>query len=246
MPETIKAKITKIIPLAPLAKAVYILPERKINFQPGQFLMLELELQQRKDFKLKKNAPAKQKRAFSISSSPSNDEIEFTIKQTKKSPFVSRYFTDYIQVGETIQISQPMGKFIFDETSPYSLFLAAGSGIASFMSMLRYAEEKKLSNTITLIYSNKTEKDILWKNELKNLTKNNQNIKVQFTLTHEKNAKYLQGRIKKKMLQEYFKSTPKEQTTYYLCGPLPFVKDMREKLLDLGVSSEQTKQEIYN
>lgn len=187
----------------------------------------------------------KYKRAFSISSSPRSRYIEFTVKKTHE-PFVSKYLVDHAKIGEKITFEKPIGKFLLDEKNNSILFIAAGSGIAPIISMIRHVDNKKLKNKITLFYSNKTEQDILWKSELQRIAKNNTNISINFNLTNEKSKRYNFGRISKIILHDYFKKSPKEQTLCYLCGPLLFVKDMRKKLLNLGISSEKIKQEIYD
>jgi ferredoxin-NADP reductase len=234
MPYKYSAHLKEIIRLSPTAKALRFIPRKRIHFIPGQFLMIE--------FKINKS---KHKRVFSISSSPFQKYIEFTIKKTKD-PFVSEYLVDHAKIGKSIYFNAPLGKFTFNEASPYSLFLAAGSGIAPFMSMLRYAEEKKLKNKIMLFYSNKTQQDILWREELQKLTNHNKNIQIKFTLTNEKNTKYLQGRITKKILQEYFKKNLIQKTNCYICGPPEFVNRYYNIILKIGVSKEKINVEAYN
>ena len=72
----INVKVIEIIKLSETAKAIRFIPNKKLDFLPGQFIMLNIEL----------NGEI-QKRAFSLSSIPLDNYLEITVKKTKD-PFV--------------------------------------------------------------------------------------------------------------------------------------------------------------
>lgn len=240
--------VQEIIPLSPTAKALRYIPPQPISFEPGQFFMVEFYLKQENGFVIKDNKSPLQKRAFSISSSPQDLYLELTVKKTQD-PFVAAYLVDYLQVGERALFTGPYGHFCFSpiNTKTHLLFLAAGSGIAPIMSMLRYIETNQLPLEMHLIFSNKTEEEILWRSEIESIAKRN-NMKHTFTLTQdETNAlwKGSRGRIDQTLIHNAVKAWPREQVDCYLCGPLTFIREMERLLQDEGIPLGNIKKEIY-
>ena len=228
-------EVLKLITLSKTAKAIQFKLTQPFQFQPGQFVMLQLDLEKTKKFKVN-NKSSTQKRAFSMSSSPlQKDYLEITVKTTED-PFFSDYLINYLEVGEIINVSGPHGIFYFNEktSSKNVMLIGAGSGISPLMSILRYIKEKKLNINTHLIFSNKTKEEILWKEEIEQYPHT-------FTLTRE-NWNGKTGRINKEMIQENLK----ENTDFYLCGPPLFVKDIEKILIELKIDKKNIKKEIYN
>ncbi len=72
-----------------------------------------------------------------------------------------------MQTGTLLKVKGPNGNFIFDEeVKDNPVFIAGGTGIAPIMSMIRYIIDKELSYQVTLIYSAKNIKNILFYQEL--------------------------------------------------------------------------------
>jgi len=238
-------KISEIIELSPTAKAVRVDLEGKLfNFQPGQFVMIELNLEKTGKFKVNDGKKRIQKRPFSMSSTPLQQKyLEITVKTTEDA-FVSDYFVNYLQPNELVAVTGPFGKFYFDEknTKKNIMLIGAGSGISPLMSILRHVHQKKFPINIHMIYSNKIEKEILWRKEIEKLSEN-ENISCEFTLTKEKWSGTT-GRINKEMIRK--SNFNLEDTDFYLCGPPDFVKDIEKMLLELGVFQEIIKKEVYN
>ncbi len=240
-------KVSELIKLSPTAKAVRVsLDGKPFNFQPGQFVMMELDLEKTGKFKVRDGKKRIQKRPFSMSSTPLQQKyLEVTVKTIEDS-FVSNYFVNYLQAGEIISVTGPFGKFYLDEKNTKSniILIGAGSGISPLMSILRYIYQKKLTIKVHLIYSNKTEDEILWRKEIESISNSSEQFSHEFTLTRE-NWQGTTGRIKKKII-ENSKFNLKE-TNFYLCGPPEFVKEIENILTaELNVPKESIKKEVYN
>ncbi|MEK6848153.1 MAG: FAD-dependent oxidoreductase, partial [Nanoarchaeota archaeon] len=190
---------------------------------------------------------AVQKRAFSISSSPLSDFVEITVKKTQN-PFISSYLVDFLKVGEKVIAAGPYGRFYFNEkeTENNLLLLGAGSGIAPLISIIHYISEKNFPINIVLLYSNKSETDILWRKEIELLAEKNKFFRHLFTITQDINNNSWtgqRGRITPRIIADYLSDSGK--TDCYLCGPLEFVRNMEEMLLNLNIQKEKIKKEIY-
>ncbi len=233
MVDQLKANVKEIIELSPTAKAIRLEFNEKIKFLPGQFLMLEFNIDEDR-LEVKEEESTYQRRAFSISSTPSEKLIEITVKKTQQ-PFVSEYLVDHLKIGDEVLSSEPKGKFIFNPKKE-TIFLAAGSGIAPIMSMIRFLDKKKSKIKAHLIYSNKISEDILWKNDIESASKNNKSFTYEFILT--KDSK----RISESHLKEFMKN---KEVNFYICGPLEFVRDLYNLLIQNQISKENIKIEIY-
>lgn len=231
--------------LSPTAAYIRLgLNGKEFKFLPGQYVQVEIKLEERNGFNVSNKQSKTQKRSFSISSSPNEKNyIEFTCKAIPNG-FVSVYIVNYLKVKDKFKIIGPMGQFFFNEKTvkKNNIFLAAGSGISPMMSILRYIDENKIKTNVALIYSNKTEDEILWRKEIEDISKRNKNVKYIFTLTQQQ-WKGKMGRIDKKLIQDSVKNL--KETDFYMVGPPPFVEEMEKILSELGVKEDSIKKEMY-
>ncbi len=197
------------------------------SFISGQYCMLTIV-----------GALQGESRPFTISSSPAeSDYLEFTIKQTGE--FTGQLFK--CVVGDTIEIKGPFGNsLLFDEHIHNDIvYIAGGSGIAPFLSSLRYADDKKLSNKFTLLYSNRTQEDIICKADLDSFDKDR--LKVIYCLTRETPEVWdgELGHLDKENLLKLV-SDPLNKT-WYICAPPAMVNSLKQVLEEMGVERIYTE-----
>ena len=229
-------RISKIIDETPSVKVFRVeLPENiNINFYPGQFFMVSFVDDQ--EFKVS--------RAYSIASSPLNKEY-LEIGLDKVGPFTTKLFA--MKKGDLLKFKGPYGKFYFNEEMENNLVLiGGGTGITPLMGIIRYCNNKNLSNKIKFIYSVKTPHDIVYKGDLEKIKKSNKNFDYVVTITRpnsEHNWKGRIGRIDIDLLKQNIEDV--ENSLYFLCGPNEFVHSIIEMLENLGVNKEQIKIDIW-
>ncbi|MEG2769524.1 MAG: FAD-binding oxidoreductase, partial [Oscillospiraceae bacterium] len=117
-------------------------------------------------------------RPYSISSSPrQRGYYEITVARTKDG-FVSDYFLDKVKQGDTFSANGPSGVFRFQPVfhSKKSLFLAGGSGITPFMSMLREIIDANLDREVVMLYGCRSENVALYHEELTAYANENKNF----------------------------------------------------------------------
>lgn len=199
-----------------------------VQFKPGQFVNLYLL----------ENGNFSIFRQFSIASDPSSAQLEFCIKILQDGKFTSAL--DKLSIGAEIGLAGPFGHFVY-QGQKECVFIAAGTGIAPMMSMLRYINENKIDGEFIVLYTNKTEDSIIYYNELKKLQAENKNIKVVFTLTQETPAHWQGelGRISSEMVEKYV--TKSNERMWFFCGPVEFVKTIKEHALGKGAQPDKMK-----
>ncbi len=185
------------------------------TFYPGQYL----------DISLQKNT-----RAFSISTSPTEDFLMIT---TKKGISLFKKHLFSLKPGNLIKSSHPAGTFILDEMSP-AVFIAGGIGITPFRSMVKYAVDNKLKTPITLIFSNSNE-NFLFKDELDLWQKSLPKLKIIYHNSIEK------GRLTKLYPIPYTL-----YPIYYLAGSHSFVNAMEKILLEMGIDQTNIRYDRFD
>ena len=73
------------------------------------------------------------------------------------------------KVGDWARIDAPYGQFTFEGEYPKIALLAGGIGITPFISICKYATDKRLDTKIALFYGCRTEADIAFRQELEEL-----------------------------------------------------------------------------
>ncbi|XP_025936026.1 cytochrome b5 reductase 4 isoform X3 [Apteryx rowi] len=151
---------------------------------------------------------------------------------------------DHLQIGDCISISNPEGNFKKSQVQALEdlFFLAAGTGFTPMVKLLNFAlTEVSSLRTAKLIFFNKTEDDILWRNQLEQLALKDERFEVQFVLSEAaKDWMGKQGRISSSLLSGFVKRSRKDSKVLIcICGPTPFTEQGVQYLKDLGYSQEE-------
>jgi len=212
---------------------------KPLDFKSGMFIMISGI-----DKKSGKIMPA---RAFSISSDPASPILELLVaKEHPLNNSIHRtYFMD-AAIGDPFIVKGPYGQFSFEvDRDKKVLFIAGGTGLAPFLSMLRQINRLSANIDSVLIYSVRYPTDIIMKNELSELAKKLK-LKEVITVTRpQPNDGWsgLTGHIDANTIKSQCPDYNEREV--YICGPLAFVKAMQECLASLGVKKENVKADIW-
>ena len=202
------------------------------DFKPGQFSL----------FSFLDNRAERKIRAYTISSLPSEKFLSITVK--KAGVFSSCLYN--MKIGEKIEIGSSHGNFYPKKSMKNLVFLSAGIGIAPFYSVIKDFYEQKSNQKITLFYSNRTKKEIVFFKELNKIAKNWPNLKIIYLITIEEiKDKCISEccRIDIEILKKYLKNL--KEKYYFICGPREFVSDRYQELKNCGVIEKFIKIESF-
>ena len=194
-------------------------------YQPGQYVTLLLEIDGREVH-----------RCYSMSSSPSRPHLlELTVKRMPGG-LVSNWLCDHIKVGDVLRAQAPAGRFsCVANPARKLLFVGAGSGITPIMSMCRWIVDTAADVDLTLLASFRRPEDILFRRELEWLSTRHPAFRVALTLTGEgvgaRGWTGITGRVNAGMLSLVAPDLHDRQV--FLCGPEPFMDDVRTLLRQL-------------
>jgi ferredoxin-NADP reductase len=179
---------------------------------------------------------------LSFSSSPTEKtHIEFT-KKLSDSDFSAALKA--LEKGDWARIDASYGKFTFEGEHEKIGLLGGGIGITPFISICKYCTDMRLNTKITLLYGNRTEKDIAFRKELEAMQKQNKNLKVVFTLNEASGGwKGARGLIDAEMIKKEIPDY--KETVFYTCGPPGMVQIMEKLVEQIGLPKTQLKREYF-
>ncbi|MBY5959512.1 hypothetical protein KUV50_15275 [Membranicola marinus] len=186
------------------------------NFIPGQATEVAINKEKWKN----------EKRPFTFTSLNHDENLEFTIKVYKDHQGVTEQI-GLLTEGDELILHDVWGSINYDGPG---YFIAGGAGVTPFISILRMLEHDDKLDNHYLIFSNKTEEDIILKGEFTRMLGD----RFINTLTNEKKSGYDHRMIDKAYLEETIHDFDQH---FYVCGPKQMVKDIRAQLSELGADS---------
>jgi NAD(P)H-flavin reductase len=192
---------------------------------------------------------------YSIASPPDQErEIELCIKRVEGG-YVSTY-CDRLVGGESFEIRGPIGKFFLREPIDSDLvFLATGTGVAPFRSMLRGLFPIEPGETAWapyrfspdrqawLFFGVRHEDEILYESEFRRMAERYATFHFIPTVSRPKQqwrgeTGYVQDQAVKHLRDPAVKHV-------YVCGLMPMIEAARAALKGMGFQREQIHYEIY-
>lgn len=200
-------------------------------YKAGQFMFITIKIGEKEA-----------RKHFTISSGPTETEfIEFTKKLTGHE-FSNAL--DALKMGDWARIDTPYGRFTFEGEFRKIGMLSGGIGITPLRSICKYCTDMRLDTKITLLYGNRTERDIVFRKELEEMQEQNRNLKVVFTVSEAgENWTGYTGRIDAQMIEKEIPDYT--ERVFYICGPPGMVDAMENLLKDLNIPQENIKKENF-
>ncbi len=192
-----------------------------LEFAAGQFVNLQVA----------DNA----RRSYSIASSPQTKEYVETYANSHPGGPGSKFFEN-AKVGQKVPVLGPLGRFIYQEQLRPVVFVATGTGITPFMSMIRYAlEVLHTQRSITVLSGFRFQQDAFGADIFAELQTRFSNIKYYQMLSKpEATWQGLKGRV-----TEHLDLITQSDIDVYLCGSQSMINDMESQLVSRGVPNGQ-------
>ena len=186
-------------------------------------------------------------RSYSISSPPEDELLALTVERVKDGE-VSPYLLDELRVGDQLELRGPIGGyFVWTSAAMRPVYLlAGGTGITPLMSMLRHRDRRPSRPPALLIYSARTWEDIVYRDELEEMTRRDSSFRLVYALTRQQPGDWTghRGRITKGLLSANW-FPPAHNPAIYVCGPTSFVETAVNLLAELGFDPLSIKTERF-
>ena len=236
-PARIRLRVSKIIDETSSTKTLRLVSEDGYlpPFLAGQYIALFFD-----------TGGIRTSRPYTISSPPNQTGYyDITIRRVEGG-LVSSYLLDEVKTGDLLESSGPAGNFyhnplFHDKTMVY---LAGGSGVTPFMSMIRETVECGLDRTIYLLYGNKNLDDAVFHDELQTISSQLENITYVPVIENPPEGYEGQsGFITADLIGETIGDLIDK--TFYLCGPQGMYDFCLPELEGLGILRRKIRKEVY-
>jgi benzoate/toluate 1,2-dioxygenase reductase subunit len=218
-PEPIEGEVVSVQPVASETVLLEVAIGERLQFEPGQYVRIQ-------------PAGTDISRSYSMANAPGSDRLQFFIRAVPGGAFSEWLAT--AKSGDKVQLSTPHGTFFLRDEQRPRLFVAGGTGVAPFLSMLRSMSGSARALPTTLLVGARTPGHLFALDELKSLRGELPQIDVRIAVeqeaTNDCHAGYATDLIARLGLDP--------STRVYLCGPPPMVEAGRRAAADAGLKRE--------
>ena len=244
----------KIQETADACSLLFEIPEalkEEFNYTAGQYITISVMINDKEE-----------RRSYSLFTAPHEDHFGITVKLVPGGK-VSPYLVNEVKEGDEINISAPEGRFILlpnEEQSRDHYFFAAGSGITPVMSMIKTVLEQEPKSSAYLLYGNRNEDCIIFKQELAAMAGD---YEGQFYLSQtlsqsgkgglaglfskKKADGFAKGRIDGMKIRKFLADFPSKSNNdnFYLCGPGGMIELASATLKEMTIESKTIHKEYF-
>jgi ferredoxin-NADP reductase len=213
-----------------------VLGERPFTFVAGQWL----------SFRQSKPDGEEITRAYSICSPPTSDNLFQLCLNRVQDGFMSNFLCD-MNEGDEVSCQGPFGDFILHLPMRDTIFIATGTGIAPFRSMLHWLladEARHQQKQLWLLFGNRREEDIYYHDEFLRLAELHSHFHYLPTLSRADDKWHgLRGYVQQHVPEIV---AGRVDMHAYICGLDKMVRANRELLKSLGWDRKLIRYEKYD
>ncbi|MDE3028573.1 MAG: ring-hydroxylating dioxygenase ferredoxin reductase family protein [Paracoccaceae bacterium] len=168
-------------------------------------------------------------RSYSFSTAPGARQIGFLIKKIPGG--VMSGWLSSAQVGDRLSLTGPMGSFYLRDVTRPLLFLAGGTGLAPFLSMLEVLADARSAQKIHLIYGVTRDLDLVLVDALEAYAARLPGFSYATVVADEASTHPRTGWV-----TQHMPAVMLTEADVYLCGPPPMVDAVRRYFAETGTA----------
>lgn len=202
-----------------------------LPYEPGQFVSFTREANGKKIT-----------RAYSTASSPQANRFELCLNRVQDG-YLSPHLFD-MRPGDTLEMTGPLGFFVWRQPVIDSILVATGTGIAPFRGMLHSYLKGGGDRNITLVFGVRYEASLLYRAEFEEMQQRHANFRFQPTLSRPSETwTGRTGHVQSHVLEAL---GDRRDMDVYICGMKAMVDDLRQQLKGLGLDRKRIIFEKYD
>ncbi|KAI8625071.1 globin-like protein [Xylariaceae sp. FL1651] len=242
-------KIHKKVAESTEITSFYLVPEDGVAlplYLPGQYISLRLYVPK---------LGVKQPRQYSLSDAPSGDYYRISVKKeigmsVPIPGLLSNMLHEEYKEGDVVELTHPTGEFFVQAEDSPIVLISAGVGITPMISILNSSVATGSSRSISFIHGAHSSEVRAFSDTLKCARdKSNTHTTIflsKLTGNEKQGIDYdFQGRMNLDKVNPRHLFADESRTHYYVCGPMSFMMDIRQYLLEHHVSEDRVHLEIF-
>jgi nitric oxide dioxygenase len=192
---------------------------------------------------------SRQPRQYTISSGPRGDSLRVTIKRVRgvgEAPDgqVSTWLHENAEPGTLLDVSQPAGDVVLDESERPLVLVSAGIGITPIAAILEDLSRRQPQRTVRLFHADRAHDTHALYSSLRRQVLAMSDTKAQnWYETDAELAPTLHPALPG--LMDLSEVELPDDATVFMCGPLPFMRASRTTLMARGIPSERIHYEVF-
>lgn len=191
-------------------------PSARLAFTAGQYVWIILS-------RLLFADPKGRRRAFSIASPPQEEKLTFVYRT---SPSGYKKTLAELPIGSDVEILGPFGFLTLPAAETPVVFLAGGTGMTPFLSIIGDLVNQKNLRDLYVLVSNLEEERVFYQEKLNDFISKNPQVRVSTKV----------GRL---TWDDLKKCPTSESVSWYIAGPQAFVEGETKLLLEHGILPNQ-------
>ena len=189
-----------------------------LSFLPGQYVNIGLP-------------GGSETRSYSFSSAPGAQHASFVIRNVRNGK-MSSYLCNGAKVGDAISFNGPYGSFYLRDITRPTLFLAGGTGIAPFLSMLESLKEKNPKHPVRMVFGVTNDFDLVELDALDRYKQTLPDFDYRTCVSADQSAHPRKGYVTQHIDASWLNNGDSD---IYLCGPVAMVDSVRNWLAEGGI-----------
>ena len=211
--------------------------------RPGQYISVAVHLAD----------GARQIRQYSLTRAPQRTEWGITVKAIAESVAedgstipageVSNHLHNNVFEGDELTVSLPFGDLVLDDSSDPLLLISAGIGCTPIIGMLHYLTRTETDRHVTVLHADRAPSRHAHRQELSELVQRLPGAALHHWY-EDLGVRPATDSTKLGLMELDDVDIPTNAQAY-ICGPLPFMDSVREKLLERGLPEANIHYEVF-
>ncbi|MCX2923098.1 globin domain-containing protein [Streptomyces sp. NEAU-W12] len=203
------------------------------GFRPGQYVSVRVTL----------GDGARQIRQYSLSGAPGPGERQFSVKRVHDDGTpegeVSGHLHARVRVGDVLELSEAYGDLVLEAEPAAPLLASAGIGVTPMTAMLAHLADHGYDAPVTVVHGDRSPADHALRADHETHAAKLPDAAVHLWYEQDAPAGASTGYV------DLTGVPVAAGTRAYLCGPLPFMRTVREQLIGKGVAPADIHYEVF-
>jgi nitric oxide dioxygenase len=202
------------------------------EFEPGQYVSVSVDLPD----------GHRQPRQYSLSQGPGRGSLRIVVRRVRgvdgaPDGAVSNHLHDRVHTDDTLLLGPPAGENTLDQGSGPVLLVSAGIGVTPMASMLDHLARTQPTRRVVVVHADRDADRHALRAEIRQIATGLADV--------DQLTWYEEGADERTGLVDVETIPLTQDMTAYLCGPVPFMRDVRAGLMRRGLPADRIRYEVF-